>query len=130
MKYPGLPAGMWALFAASFRQKLTEVLGYDRAEAAQITKKAHGRYRELIAKLPDWCGIKRFQTEGNCYREKGKILVGKLSVKAERMKEQQGILSAGYTDSNAITRSDQSKVLISFTDTAQRFFHPITPVLP
>ena len=54
MRYPGLPAGMWALFAASFRQKLTEVLGYDRTEAAQITKKVHGRYRELIAKLPDF----------------------------------------------------------------------------
>ncbi|MBR5257927.1 MAG: L-2-amino-thiazoline-4-carboxylic acid hydrolase [Clostridia bacterium] len=54
MRYPGLPAGMWALFAASFRQKLTEVLGYDRTEAANITKKAHGRYRKLIAKLPDF----------------------------------------------------------------------------
>ena len=54
MRYLGLPTGMWALFAASFRRKLTEVLGYDRAEAAQITKKAHGRYRELIAKLPDF----------------------------------------------------------------------------
>ncbi len=52
MRVLGLPAGMWALFAASFRQKLTEVLGYDRTEAAKIAKKAHGRYRELIANLP------------------------------------------------------------------------------
>ena len=54
MRYLGLPAGMWALFAASFRQKLTEVLGYDRTEAAKISKKAHGRYRELIERLPDF----------------------------------------------------------------------------
>ncbi len=48
----GMPAGMWALFAGSFRRRLTELLGCDRPTAAQITKKARGRYRELIAKLP------------------------------------------------------------------------------
>ena len=29
MKYVGMPQGMWALFAGSFRQQLTAVLGYD-----------------------------------------------------------------------------------------------------
>ncbi len=29
MRYLMMPAGMWALFAGSFRRNLTEVLGYD-----------------------------------------------------------------------------------------------------
>ena len=33
-----MPAGMWALFVGSFRKKLTNVLGYDKAAAAEITK--------------------------------------------------------------------------------------------
>ena len=61
MKVPGMPAGMWALFAGSFRSKLTEVLGYDRSTAAEITKKARGKYRELIKKLPDFEKGDRFQ---------------------------------------------------------------------
>ena len=61
MRYPGMPAGMWALFVGSFRKKLTDVLGYDRPTAAQITKKAHGKYRELIGKLPDFEKGDRFQ---------------------------------------------------------------------
>ena len=61
MKYPGMPAGMWALFCGSFRKRLTEVLCYDRPSAAEITKKAHGRYRELIGKLPDFEKGDRFQ---------------------------------------------------------------------
>ena len=39
MTYLGLPAGMWALFAPSFRKKLTETLGYAPQEAAAITKR-------------------------------------------------------------------------------------------
>ncbi len=61
MKVPGMPAGMWALFSGSFRSKLTEVLGYDRSTAAEITKKARGKYRELIKKLPDFEKGDRFQ---------------------------------------------------------------------
>ncbi len=61
MKYPGMPAGMWALFVGSFRNKLTDVLRYSRPAAAEITKKAHGRYRELIAKLPEFEKGDRFQ---------------------------------------------------------------------
>ena len=61
MKYPGMPAGMWALFARSFRSELAGVLGYDRPEAAEITKNAHGKYRELIGKLPDFEKGDRFQ---------------------------------------------------------------------
>ena len=49
------------LFAASFRRKLTDVLGYDKAAAAQITKGAHRKYRELIRKLPEFEKGDRFQ---------------------------------------------------------------------
>lgn len=49
------------LFAASFRRKLTDVLGYDKAAAAQITKEAHRKYRELIRKLPEFEKGDRFQ---------------------------------------------------------------------
>ena len=61
MKYAGMPAGMWALFAGSFRKKLPEVLGYDRAGAARITRTAHGRYRRLIAGLPEFEKGDRFR---------------------------------------------------------------------
>ena len=61
MKYQGIPAGMWTLFAGSFRSKLTDVLGCDRPTAAEIAKKARGRYRELIKKLPDFEKGDRFQ---------------------------------------------------------------------
>ena len=61
MKYMGMPAGMWALFAGSFRSKLTETLAYDRLTAAQITEKARRKYKELIARLPDFEKGDRFQ---------------------------------------------------------------------
>ena len=61
MRASGMPAGMWALFAGSFREKLTEALGYDRPTAAEITKKARGKYRELIKKLPDFEKGDRFR---------------------------------------------------------------------
>ena len=40
MKYAGMPMGMWALFAPSFRNQLTAVFGYDDDTAKDITKKA------------------------------------------------------------------------------------------
>ena len=61
MKYLGMPAGMWALFAGSFRRQLTEALGYDHAVAAEITKQAHRAYRALIGKLPAFEKGDRFQ---------------------------------------------------------------------
>ena len=62
MKYVGMPMAMWALFAGSFRRQLTEVFGYDAATAAQITKKAKPKYKELIAKLPEFEKADRFKT--------------------------------------------------------------------
>ncbi len=61
MRYMGMPAGMWALFARSFRNRLTEVLDYDRPAAAEITKKSRGKYCELIGKLPDFERGDRFR---------------------------------------------------------------------
>ena len=61
MRYIGMPAGMWALFAGSFRRQLTEVLCYDRAAAAGITKNAHRRYRALIHRLPAFEKGDRFE---------------------------------------------------------------------
>ncbi len=60
MRYLGLPAGLWALFASNFRRKLTDVLGYDRAAAERITKAAHVKYRTLIAHLPGFEAGDRF----------------------------------------------------------------------
>ena len=61
MKYTGMPWGMWALFAASFRKQLTAVFGYDAAAAADIAKRAKGKYREIIARLPAFEKDDRFQ---------------------------------------------------------------------
>ena len=52
MKYAGMPMGMWALFAGSFRRELTAVFGYDAAAAKEITKNAKPRYRKIIAGQP------------------------------------------------------------------------------
>ena len=54
MKYVGMPMGMWMLFAASFRRQLTVVFGYDKAAAASITKASKSRYKEIIARLPEF----------------------------------------------------------------------------
>ena len=61
MKYLWMPAGMWALFAGSFRRELTDTLSYDRDMAAKITGEAHGKYRALIARLPEFEKGDRFQ---------------------------------------------------------------------
>ena len=46
MKYIGMPLGMWALFAGSFRRQLTVVFGYDAAAAKEIMKRAKPQYRK------------------------------------------------------------------------------------
>ncbi len=61
MKYAGMPMGMWALFAGSFRKQLTAVFGYDAAAAAAITKKTKPQYREIIGRLPEFEKADRFQ---------------------------------------------------------------------
>ena len=61
MKYIGMPFGMWALFSRSFRTQLTEVFGYDAGTAAEITRKAKPRYREIISRLPEFEKADRFK---------------------------------------------------------------------
>ena len=61
MKYMGMPMGMWALFAGSFRKQLTAVLGYDAAEADSITESAKPKYKEIIAALPEFEKTDRFK---------------------------------------------------------------------
>ena len=61
MKYAGMPFGMWALFAGSFQKQLIAVLGYDKATAKQITKISKPKYKEIIAKLPEFEKIDRFK---------------------------------------------------------------------
>ena len=51
MKYIGMPMGMWALFAPSFRKQLTAVFGYD-ANTESITQKAKPKYKAIIRDLP------------------------------------------------------------------------------
>ena len=52
MRYPGLPAGMWMLFRRSFQRNLTDMLGIDERAAADMTKRAKAKYREIINGLP------------------------------------------------------------------------------
>ena len=52
---------MWVLFAGSFQKQLTAVLSYDAATAKQITKTAKPKYKEIIAKLPEFEKADRFQ---------------------------------------------------------------------
>ena len=54
MRWMGMPMAMWAVFARSFQTQLTAVLGYDAATAKQITKSAKLKYKEIIAKLPEF----------------------------------------------------------------------------
>ena len=60
MRYIGMPAGMWLLFASSFEKRLTTELKYSAAEAKQIRKQAHGKYKEIIKKLPEFEKEDRF----------------------------------------------------------------------
>ena len=61
MTYFGMPFGMWTLFAPSFRKQLTVVFGYDVDTAKTITKKAKPKYKEIIAKLPEFEKADRFK---------------------------------------------------------------------
>ena len=56
-----MPLGMWVLFAGSFQKQLIAVLGYDKATAKQITKISKPKYKEIIAKLPEFEKTDRFK---------------------------------------------------------------------
>ena len=61
MKYAGMPAAMWKLFAGSFRKQLTAILGYDETAAREMIRKAKPKYKELIARLPEFEKADRFK---------------------------------------------------------------------
>ena len=60
MKYAGMPAAMWGLFAGSFRRQLP-LLGYDPASAKEIAQKAKPQYRALIGRIPEFEKGDRFK---------------------------------------------------------------------
>ena len=67
MKYAGMPMGMWVLFSKSFETQLGTVFGYDKAEAASITRRAKLKYKEIITRLPEFEKTDRFKmNEVNC----------------------------------------------------------------
>ena len=61
MKYLGMPMGMWALFAGSFREQLTAVFGYDADTAREVERKAKPKYKEIIRDLPEFEKADRFK---------------------------------------------------------------------
>lgn len=61
MKYVGMPMGMWVVFGKSFRKNLMTVFGVDEKTAKQVSAKAKVKYKEIIAKLPDFEKEDRFQ---------------------------------------------------------------------
>lgn len=53
--------GMWTLYKRSFRDHLVSVLGFSKSEAAQIAADAKPKYKEIIAKLPEFEKEDRFK---------------------------------------------------------------------
>ena len=61
MKYTGMPSGMWLLFAGPFRRSLAANCGVSRAEAGETARRAKGKYREIIGRLPEFEKGDRFK---------------------------------------------------------------------
>ncbi|MBR6969849.1 MAG: L-2-amino-thiazoline-4-carboxylic acid hydrolase [Firmicutes bacterium] len=61
MRYAGMPAGMWALFRRSFRDKLVSVLGYSEKDAGRVMAAAKPEYRKIIGRLPEFEKSDRFK---------------------------------------------------------------------
>jgi hypothetical protein len=61
MRYFGMPVAMWALFKGSFQKNLTAVLDYDSKAAADIVARAKPKYKEIIAKVPEFDSRDRFK---------------------------------------------------------------------
>ncbi len=55
MRWMECPIAIWAVFAKSFQTQLTAVLGYDAVHRkARSPKTAKPKYKEIIAKLPEF----------------------------------------------------------------------------
>ena len=61
MKYLGKPVGMWALFAGSFEKHLTVEFDLTAEQAKDVAARAKKKYREIIAKLPEFDKRDRFE---------------------------------------------------------------------
>ena len=61
MKYAGMPWGMWALFASSFKKELTDTLHYPKEEAEKIYASAKQEYKKIIDRLPEFEKEDRFK---------------------------------------------------------------------
>jgi len=61
MKYAGMPYGMWLLFGRSFYKSTKTVLGFDTKTAKAVRKNAKSKYKEIIAKLPEFEKGDRFK---------------------------------------------------------------------
>ncbi len=61
MRTIGMPAGMWLLFAGSFRRQLAQTLGISAAQAREITERAKRRYRHILRGLPEFEKGDRFK---------------------------------------------------------------------
>lgn len=61
MKYSGMPAGMWILFGGSFKRNLTDILGFTKREASDVTAKAKIKYKAIIDSLPEFEKEDRFK---------------------------------------------------------------------
>lgn len=61
MKYIRTPMSLWVVFAKSFQKQLCVVFGYDKATAKRIRKDSKVKYKEIIAKLPEFEKGDRFQ---------------------------------------------------------------------
>ena len=67
MKYVGMPMGMWALFAGSFRKNLESIFGLSAAASKEVEEKAKVKYKELISRLPEFEKADRFKMNAvNC----------------------------------------------------------------
>lgn len=88
MKYVGMPAGMWLLFAGSFRKHLGSVLGCDKETARAVTAKAKPKYREIIGKLPEFEKADRFKMNiVNCAMLSAFVLSMKKKPSVEKLTE-------------------------------------------
>ncbi len=61
MRFMGMPRGMWLLFKSSFRKHLVTELCFSADEAMRIAASAGPRYREIIARLPEFEKADRFK---------------------------------------------------------------------
>ncbi|MBQ7597672.1 MAG: L-2-amino-thiazoline-4-carboxylic acid hydrolase [Clostridia bacterium] len=61
MQYIGMPLGMWILYKRSFRTHLQTTLGCTKQEAKAVTKEAKPKYKQILARVPEFEKEDRFK---------------------------------------------------------------------